>query len=97
MDPEEIERMAVLEERSKRNEGRIKQLEQDQKAMNEMVITVKCIAQSLTKVETQLEGLNKKVNVLESKPGKRWESIVEKVIGAAVLAVAAFVLGRLGL
>ena len=34
---------------------------------------------------------------LEKKPGKRWDSISEKVIWAVVAAVVAFILGLVGL
>lgn len=38
-----------------------------------------------------------KLETLESKPGKRWESIVEKAIWAVAAAVIAFLLGNAGL
>ena len=45
----------------------------------------------------KLDGLTEKVENLESKPGKRWESIVEKAIWAVAAAVIAFLLARIGL
>lgn len=45
----------------------------------------------------KLDGLTEKVEALESKPGKRWESIVEKAVWAVCAAVIAFLLGRVGL
>ena len=45
----------------------------------------------------KLDGLTEKVEALEAKPGKRWESIVEKAIWAVCAAVIAFLLGRVGL
>jgi predicted nuclease with TOPRIM domain len=45
----------------------------------------------------KLDGLTEKVENLESKPGKRWESIVEKAIWAVCAAVIAFLLARIGL
>ena len=41
--------------------------------------------------------LSKRVADLESKPGKRWEGIVDKVIWAIAGAVIVFLLGRVGL
>lgn len=38
-----------------------------------------------------------KLEVLEAKPGKRWENVVEKTILAIAAAVIAFLLGRVGL
>ena len=45
----------------------------------------------------KLDTLTQKVEALEAKPGKRWESIVEKAIWAVCAAVIAFLLGRVGL
>lgn len=41
--------------------------------------------------------LNAKLEALEAKPGKRWESVVEKAIWAVAAAVIAFLLARIGL
>ncbi len=41
--------------------------------------------------------LNAKQEALEAKPGKRWESVVEKAIWAVAAAVIAFLLARIGL
>ncbi len=45
----------------------------------------------------KLDALTQKVEALEAKPGKRWESIAEKAIWAVAAAVIAFLLGRVGL
>jgi len=45
----------------------------------------------------KLDEITAKVDALESKPVKRWESLVEKSIWAVCAAVIAFLLGRLGL
>lgn len=45
----------------------------------------------------KLDNLTQKVDALESKPGKRWESIVDKAIWAILAAVLAFLLARVGL
>lgn len=44
-----------------------------------------------------LGTLTEKVETLEAKPGKRWESLVEKALWAVCAAVIAFLLGRVGL
>ena len=45
----------------------------------------------------KLDTLAAKVEALEAKPGKRWESIVEKAIWAVAAAVIAFLMARIGL
>ena len=44
-----------------------------------------------------VEALSGKVDTLESKPGKRWDAIVDKAVWAVLAAVIAFLLGRIGL
>ena len=45
----------------------------------------------------KLDNLTTKVDQLEAKPGKRWESVVDKAVWAVCAAVIAFLLGRIGL
>ena len=45
----------------------------------------------------KLDLLTRKLEVLESKPGKRWEGLMEKALWAVAAAVIAFLLGRVGL
>lgn len=53
-----------------------------------------------TKLDTilkKLDDLNDKVEALEAKPARRWESMVEKAIWAVCAAVIAWFLARMGL
>lgn len=53
-----------------------------------------------TKLDTilkKLDDLNDKVEALEAKPARRWESMVEKAIWAVCAAVIAWFLARVGL
>ena len=45
----------------------------------------------------KLDQLAGDVKELKAKPGKRWEGIVEKVIGLVAAAVVGYFLARLGL
>ena len=56
------------------------------------------------KLDEQLNNMERNINKLvawqegqQSKSGKRWEAIVDKVIWAVLAAVIAFVLARIGL
>lgn len=55
-------------------------------------------------METQLKQildsiatLSKKIEQLETKPAKRWESIADKILWAVIAAVLGFVLAHLGI
>ena len=45
----------------------------------------------------KLDCLTRTVNEIKDKSGRRWDMVVDKAIWAAVAAVIAFVLGRMGL
>lgn len=84
-------------DRSVRNEGRIKKLEQEHTTLQQLATSVAVMAEQLKTMNTNVTSLNEKVDLLEKKPAKRWESIVEKVIWAVAAAVIAFMLGKMGL
>ena len=83
--------------RSIRNEGRIKKLEGEHETLQQLATAVAVMAEQLKTMHTNVNHLTNKVDKLEEKPAKRWDSIVDKVIWAVLAAVIAFVLGRIGL
>ena len=66
---------------------RLSQMEKDDAVQKEQYKTIL----------DKLDALTAKVEQLEAKPGKRWESVVEKTIWAVCAAVVAFLMGRVGL
>lgn len=61
--------------------GRIGSLEQDRASLKT----------KLDDIDTKLDGLASTVSALAEKPGRRWDSLVDKLIYAAALAVVAWV------
>lgn len=55
------------------------------------------ICRQLSDLQSSLSNLNSSLNDLKSKPGKRWDTIVEKVILLVVTALVGFLLIKLGL
>lgn len=97
----DIEQIALslqeTKDRSIRNEGRIKKLEGEHETLQQLATSVAVMAEQLKTMNANVNKLTGKVDELEEKPGKRWESIVDKVVWAVLAAVIAFLLGRLGL
>ena len=97
----ELEQLAVklqqTDDRSLRNEGRIKKLERETGALHELATSMAVMAEKQGAISDNVDRLNDKVDAIEEKPGKRWEAIVDKVIWAVLAAVIAFILGRIGL
>ncbi len=55
------------------------------------------IAEKLDDIKADNKSILAKVGALESKPAKRWESLVDKAIWAVCAAVIAFLLAKVGL
>jgi uncharacterized protein YoxC len=98
MDNEQLAiKLQETTDRSLRNEGRIKKLEGEHETLQQLATSVAVMAEQMKTMNTNVNSLACKVEHLEEKPGKRWDAIVDKVIWAALAAVIAFVLGRIGL
>lgn len=96
-----VEELAIkhqqTEDRSVRNEGRIKKLEEENKALHDLATSVAVMAQQLKTMNANVSTLAGEVEELKDKPAKRWESFVEKLIWAVAAAVIGFALARIGL
>ena len=90
-------RLQETTDRSVRNEGRIKKLEGEHEVLHQLTTSVAVMAQQMETMNGSVEALSGKVDTLESKPGKRWDAIVDKAVWAVLAAVIAFLLGRIGL
>ena len=99
-----IIKLTEVEARSRRNEGRIRDLETGQEALRELATAVKVLAGEqqhqtgqLSAVQRDLQTLDGKVDALERRPARRWDALVEKVILAVSTAVVTYFLTRMGL
>ena len=73
---------------------RINELEKSDSARNQQYLN---IMEKLNDMSIKIAQALEENQQLKLKPGKRWESIVDKVIWAVLAAVIAFVLGKFGL
>ncbi len=98
------ERVTAVEQRCKSNGHRIDKVEQEQAVIHELAASIRVMASeqkhtsdTIREVKEDVSRLDGKVDALELKPGKRWESIVDKIIWAVAGAIIAFVLARIGI
>jgi len=61
------------------------------------VRSVAAIAQKQTDMDADMKEIKADVKSLSGKPAKRWESVVEKALLAAVAALVGWLMVRLGL
>lgn len=85
-----IRQLQQVDDRSQRNEGRIKKLETENQVLHELAKSVAVMTEQLKTMNTSIHSLDEKVDDLESKPAKRWDSLVGAIIGAAAGAFLAW-------
>lgn len=97
-------RLTEVESRAKSNTRRIDELKQQTEAIHSLATSVEKMVQeqghqteAIERIEKNVEKLDGKVEVLEHKPAKRWESVIDKVIMTLIGAVVGYLLVKLGL
>lgn len=97
-------KLIEVEQRSKSNTHRINELAEEIDAVNRLATAVEVMAteqkhqtEAMSNIKQSVTDLDKKVDAIERKPGKRWDAIVDKAIWAVLAAVIAFVLAKVGL
>ena len=66
-------------------------------SVHKLATSVEKLAMKQDAMETKLGNLCTDVDEIKSKPAKRWEGIVEKVIFTVVGALVAYVLAQMGI
>lgn len=97
MEREFEHRLTEVEDRSKSNTHRLDEMEKRQDNLDDLVSTVKVLADREERVEDDVKEIKNDVKSIKDKPGKRWDAVVDKVVWAVLAAVIAFLLGRIGI
>lgn len=86
------EKLVELDQRSKSNTHRLEAVEKNQEALNQIATSVAVMAEQQKNISKKVDNIDNKVDAIESKPAKRWESIVDKLIWLVAGAFAAWFL-----
>jgi len=98
MDMEQVAvQLQKIDDRSLRNEGRIKKLEEEHDALHKLATSVAVMAEKMDSMTRSVDTLSSKVEALEAEPAKKWRFVVEKAIYFIVAAVLGYFLAQLGL
>lgn len=89
---EMTERLVEVEQRSKSNMHRLDAVEKNQEALNSIATSVAVMAEQQNNISEKVDTIDAKVDSLEGKPGKRWDSLVDKAIWAFAGAFIAWVM-----
>ena len=97
MDLEHEKRLTETESRSKSNTLRINDMEKRQDNLEDLVSTVKVLADREARVEDDVSEIKNDVKEMKDKPRKRWDGIVDKIIFTVVGAVVSYIMIKIGL
>ena len=89
--------MKEIEDRTIRNEGRYKKLEAGNDALQTLATKVAVMEVQLQQIRQSIDTLTQKVELMEAKPGKKWDSIADKIAGALIAAARGFILAQVGI
>ena len=91
----DMETLAIAQQktddRSVRNEGRIKKLEEEHEVLHKLATSVAVMAEKMDTMNKSMDSLAAKVDEIESKPAKQWDKVVTAIVGALVGAFASWV------
>lgn len=90
-------KLQEVADRSLRNEGRIKKLEEENNVLHKLATSVAVMAEQMKTMNKSVAALTEDVEAIKEKPAKRWDTIVEKIILAVVTGAVGFVLAKIGL
>lgn len=86
-----------IEEEQKRQDKRIEEIEQAQKANNRLLISVEKLAMSMEDMKEEQKDQGERLEVLESRDGEKWRKAEWAVISGIIMAVLGYILGNAGL
>ena len=96
METEFEHRLTEVEERSKSNKHRLDDMEKREDNLDELVGTVKVLADREERVEDDVKEIKSDVKSLTGKPAKKWDNLVNQVISILVAGVVGFILAKFG-
>lgn len=90
-------KLQEIEDRTTRNEARIKKLEGEYRVIYDLATSVAVMAEQLKVMSDNVDTLSEKVDDLEGRPGEHWDSLIDKIWLTIVAAIVGFALAQIGL
>ena len=90
-------RLQQVDDRSKSNMHRLDDVEKKQEANDQVIASIARLDQRQKDMDTDVKEIKADVKSLTSKPGKRWESIVDKALLTVIAALVAYALTQIGI
>ena len=90
----DIETLAIAQQktddRSIRNEGRIKKLEEAHEVLHQLATSVAVMAEKMDTMNKSVSAITAKVEEIENRPAERWDKMISTIIGALAGAFIAW-------
>ena len=86
-----------MEDEHKRQNTRIEDLEEKVEDIGNLTASVARLAESVEQMAKAQEKQGQRLEALEQKPAKRWDSLVDKALWAVAGALIAYALSQIGL
>lgn len=90
-------KMQEIIDRSKSNTRRIEKIEEHLEKQDELIKSVAVMAEKQSEMESSLGEIKTDIKQIKDKPGKRWDSIVEKALLCIVAGLVGYIFIKLGL
>ena len=90
-------KMQEIDDRTLSNKRRIEKIEERQDNFDKLVTSVTELANEQKHIKTDISEIKGGLKTLVDKPGKRWDSVVDKIIMLIVAAMVAAILAKIGL
>lgn len=84
-------RMTAVEDRSKSNTLRLNRLEENTATLNRLATAVEVMATKQDTMGESVERLEGKMDSLETRPAKRWDSLIDKILMVLAGAFVAWI------
>ncbi len=97
MTKEELQLLIKTHDRSKSNTIRLDKLESRVEDIYELTVSVKEIATEIKAMREDMNKIDNRLIAVESKPAKRWEGIIDKIIFTILGIVIAFIFSKIGM
>lgn len=97
MTKEELQELTEVIARSKSNTKRLNSLDLKIENMYQLTMSVKEIALELKAMREDMNKIDDRVLAIETKPAKRWEGIIDKIIFTILGIVIAFIFSKIGM
>ena len=75
----------------------IKKLESESAVLHQLATSVAVMAEQMKTMNSSVLTLTTEVEELREKPGKRWDTLIDKIIWAVAGSVLAFIIAKIGL